>query len=77
MTVPYNILSLSKKWRSPYKSRVRATLLFFNCRKWDYNSLPVNIQAYFYHIRDLLFLIIFHTLFDLPNWGKLLNVNYI
>lgn len=38
MTVPYNILSASKKWRNPYKSRVCATLLFFNCRKRDYKA---------------------------------------
>ena len=53
MTVPYNILSSSKKWRSPCKSRVRATLLFINCRKRDYSKISKSVKRVFLSVLSM------------------------
>ena len=57
---PYNILSDIKSGRIQVKSMDSATILFFKCRRWDYN-LPISfIQSIFtlsalVHVVPLLF----------------------
>ena len=41
---PYNILSDIKSGRIQVKSMDSATILFFKCRRWDYNVLMSKMQ---------------------------------
>lgn len=44
---PYNMLSDIKSGRIQVKSMDSATILFFKCRRWEYNMMQRGMQVFF------------------------------